>query len=72
FSPWELELLNLKNSLLKKEGYSYNLDEAMKTEMGGVYKLFTVRSMLNQCWARMTLRKNLKGALMYIVAQRCI
>jgi 2-polyprenyl-3-methyl-5-hydroxy-6-metoxy-1,4-benzoquinol methylase len=72
FNPWELELLNLKNSIFKKKTCGYNFREAMKTEMVGAFKLFSVRLIFNQYWAIITYRKNLNGALMYIVAQRCI
>ena len=72
FTPWELELLNLKNIIFKKEFGEYNLREVMKTEMDGAYKLFNIRLLLNEYWAKLTLKKDLNGALMYIVAQRLI
>ncbi len=67
YTPWE----NLAASLLARPRpaeEAFDLDNVLATEMGGRYRLCAVRRALNPFWFALTRRRDLSGALMYVVA----
>lgn len=72
YTPWELILRGtaLMGRTPKSPEQAYSLEDSMKTEMSGTYKLFKVRLALNSIWSKMTFKQNLKGALMYALLKK--
>lgn len=71
FTPWEHAARNLKHKLTWKttsveDGFS--LDRALDTEMSGTYAVFGLRRILNPLWTAATMRHDLEGAMMCVVA----
>lgn len=51
-------------------GEVYNLDDAMKTEMGGAYPMFPLRKAMNKAWFSLRYRNDLDGAMMFVLARK--
>lgn len=73
YTPWEL-LARLNYSTIlgiyPTVENAFNLSSVLASEMHGHYRLFHLRRLANFLWAKLTYRKNLDGALMYVVG-RC-
>ena len=71
FTPWEHGCRNLKHKMLSEkttpEG-GFDLERTLNTEMSGKYAFFGLRRLLNPVWTKMTLRGDLEGAMMCVVA----
>lgn len=72
YTPWELILLSLFmiGRSPKSPEKAYNLENSIKTEMNGKYKLFQLRLALNSIWANLTFQNNLEGALMFTLVRK--
>lgn len=73
YTPWELLLRNyyyIFKGIKKRPEEAFQLSSVLESEMEGTYKFFNLRKSFNKIWSQVTLRKNLDGALMYILAQR--
>ena len=71
FTPWELIARNLFYKLSRKNVQSvesFNLENALKSEMSGTFHMFRLRHLLNKTWARLSADENLNGELMYVLA----
>jgi len=76
YTPWELKISHLlgkrkptHNSKMDLNTV-FNLQEVLKSEMNKSYKYFGFRRIFNQYWAKLTLRNDLNGAMMYVLAQK--
>jgi 2-polyprenyl-3-methyl-5-hydroxy-6-metoxy-1,4-benzoquinol methylase len=73
YTPWELELKDAYyrwRGIRKSPAEAYDLAQVMATEMGGTFRLFHLRSLVNEAWARSTARETLDGELMYVCAEK--
>ncbi len=73
YTPWEILARYYYYCALgikKDPNEVFDLPAVLQTEMAGTFRLFTLRRALNETYARLASRKDTKGALMYIVAQR--
>ena len=71
FTPWEFEARKLAGMIRgSKRGGTYSLSEALKTEGSGDYRFFKIRRAFNDFWARLTLRNDAEGAMMYLMARK--
>jgi SAM-dependent methyltransferase len=71
FTPWEHAARDLKCKLLghvTTPGEGFDLEQALGTEMTRGYAAFGLRKILNPIWTNLTLRKDLEGAMMCVVA----
>jgi 2-polyprenyl-3-methyl-5-hydroxy-6-metoxy-1,4-benzoquinol methylase len=71
FTPWEHAARDLKCKLLgqiTKPEEGFDLNQALGTEMTRGYAAFELRKAFNPIWTNLTLRKDLEGAMMCIVA----
>ncbi len=72
-SPWEQLSRSLAYKIINRkisEKDGFNLEKELNTEMNGEYKMFNLRKRVNPLWAKWFLRRDLEGAMMYIVASR--
>lgn len=73
YSPWEFvaRILHQKvtGRTLSPE-LAFDYEAVRKSEMMGQYPLFGLRRLLNPIWARLSVRANELGDLMYVVAQK--
>ena len=71
FTPWEFEARKLAGVIRgSKREETYSLSEALKTEGSGDYRFFKIRRAFNDFWARLTLRNDAEGAMMYVMARK--
>ncbi len=72
YTPWELlarlYYYRLRGIHLTPQD-AFDLSDALSSEMHGHYHLFALRRLVNSLYARLTARKNLGGALMYLVGR---
>jgi SAM-dependent methyltransferase len=72
YTPWE-NVLAAQRARLRAPADAkdaYDLEQVLATEMGGAYRLFALRKMLNVVWFGLTRRSDLRGALMYALARK--
>ncbi len=72
YTPWELIVRSLimMGRASKPPEQAYSLENSIKTEMGGTYKFFMLRLLLNSIWAKCTFQNNLEGALMFTLIRK--
>ena len=72
YTPWEL-LARLYYYRLRgihqTPQEAFDLSDALSSEMHGHFRLFALRRLVNTLYARSTARKDLDGALMYLVGR---
>lgn len=71
YTPWEnvLSAQRARRRPPLDAADAFDLESVLATEMGGAYRLFALRRMMNPWWFRVTARADLNGALMYVVAR---
>jgi hypothetical protein len=67
YTPWDLYARRLASKRVQAE---YDLERALREEMGGRFRLFRLRLVVNPAWAAATLRRDLGGAMMFALARR--
>jgi hypothetical protein len=72
FTPWEL---SMKGVLARLPGRArelprFSLVQEMSTENSRPYRLYPLRRVANQAWARLTMKRHLRGELMYVAARK--
>lgn len=71
YTTWENALrATLMRRAPRPAPEAFDLDRALKTEMGGRYPLFGVRKFMNKAWFSLRYRNDLEGAMMYVLAQK--
>jgi len=73
YTPWEVLLRNAYyrlRGIRKKPAEAFDLEGTLAREMGGTYKLFPVRKLLNRSWARMTISERMDGDLIYFLCRK--
>lgn len=73
YTPWELwarhYYFTLRGKKLTPET-SFDLSGVLESEMAGRFRLFHLRRLINRAWVRLTARRDLDGALMYLLGRR--
>jgi 2-polyprenyl-3-methyl-5-hydroxy-6-metoxy-1,4-benzoquinol methylase len=72
YDPWEVLARNFYyriRGIRKQPHEAFNLESTLRSEMGGKFRLFWLRQLFNKTWARLTLRRNLSGAAMFLLAR---
>jgi hypothetical protein len=72
-TPWELLARSFYyrlRGIQKTPQESFNLVETLGSEMRGIFKLFNLRRLINSLWVKVSIRNDLEGALMYVIATR--
>ena len=73
YTPWELLVRSIyykiRNIQTTPED-AFELSSRLESEMHGSYRFYLLHRVVNSLWARLTARKGLKGALMYVLATR--
>jgi 2-polyprenyl-3-methyl-5-hydroxy-6-metoxy-1,4-benzoquinol methylase len=67
YTPWDLYARRLAPRRVQAE---YDLERVLREEMGGRFRLFRLRLVVNPIWAAVTLRRDLGGAMMFALARR--
>jgi SAM-dependent methyltransferase len=67
YTPWDLYARRLTPGRVQAE---YDLERVLREEMGGRFRLFRLRLVVNPIWAAVTLRRDLGGAMMFALARR--
>lgn len=67
YTPWDLYARRLAPKRVQGE---YDLERVLHEEMGGRFRLFRLRLIVNPIWAAATLRRDLGGAMMFALARR--
>jgi len=72
FTPWELELRSLVSCLSRGR---YGKFKYIFSDFNGIarnkgYFMFGLRLLINSIWARLSMRKNLNGEMMYVCYKR--
>ena len=73
YTPWELSVRSFYYRLRgihKTPQESFDLCQTLDSEMCGTFRLFLLRRLINTFWAKISMRNNLEGALMYVAARR--
>lgn len=73
YTPWELWAKYIYNKFLginKTPAQAFDLSSTLNAEMHGNYRLYSLRRVVNALWAKLTVRNDLEGALMYVIAKR--
>src|ERR1700681_3477485 len=73
YTPWELLVRSIYYKIRDIQTTpedAFDLSSTLESEMHGSYRFYLLRRVVNSLWARLTARKGLKGALMYVVARR--
>jgi 2-polyprenyl-3-methyl-5-hydroxy-6-metoxy-1,4-benzoquinol methylase len=72
YTPWELvaHSVVMMSRKPKPPEEVYSMEADLNTEMSGTYKFFPLRLALNSLWAGMTFRRDLEGALMYVLSRK--
>jgi SAM-dependent methyltransferase len=73
YTPWEVSLryaYYAARGIRKTAEASFDLDDALRTEMTGHFRLFGLRRAFNPVWARLRARRNLDAAQIYVLAER--
>lgn len=71
FTPWELiSRMIVRPKTRERPNEAFDLDETLATEMTGTLRMAALRRHLNPLWVRLTLRNDLAGSLMFIVARK--
>lgn len=73
YTPWELLVRKFYSSfrgIQKTPQESFDLTETLASEMQGTLRLFSLRRLINKLWVKVSVRNDLQGALIYIVAKR--
>ena len=72
YTPWELGARAIVYSASggKKGAKEFDREAERATENSRPYKFYALRNWLSPAWAKFTLKKDLKGEMMIIVAQR--
>ena len=73
YTPWEVLLRAAYYKLRgikKTPSEAFDLKATLGSEMGGEYKLFLLRKLLNKAWAQLTLSEKMDGDLMYFLSRR--
>ncbi len=73
YTPWEFlareGLRRLRGKTVTPE-QAYELRHALASEMGGRYRFYGLRKLLNAAWARATISPAMAGAVMYFVCRK--
>jgi SAM-dependent methyltransferase len=67
YTPWDLYARRLAPKRVQAE---YDLGRVLREEMGGRFRLFRLRLVVNPIWVAATLRRDLGGAMMFALARR--
>jgi 2-polyprenyl-3-methyl-5-hydroxy-6-metoxy-1,4-benzoquinol methylase len=73
YTPWEFWLRDTVGRLRGRPvaaEQAYDLKRALASEMGGRYRFYRLRRLLNAAWARTQLGTGLNGAVMYFVCRK--
>lgn len=73
FTPWEFlarDALQRLRGAAPTPAQAYSLRQALASEMGGQYKLFRLRRLLNAAWARASASGGMDGAAMYFCCRK--
>lgn len=73
FTPWEFlarRAYNTLRGIRPSPAEAFDLKATLASEMGGGYRLFGLRKVLNRLWAAGTLSTRMDGDLMYFLCRR--
>ncbi len=73
YTPWELLIRQFYTRIRGKNispESAFNLSSVMSSEMNGDFLFYGFRRLINSAWAQLTAKKDLNGALMYLLARR--
>ena len=73
YTPWEFLARSTYyrlRGITKKPDQVFRLEQELRAEKSGHYKLFTLRRFLNKLWLRLTVAEKMDGAMMFFVARK--